>query len=295
MFKFEEEAATVYVGGIAPAVTEALLFELFSQVGPVAQVRIPAPPAHKAATTSRLRARLDVDDGGEVADKEDAVRISSLRPMFEPFGDVLAFDCVSARDAFVVFSDSMSCQNAAARLDGMALGAQTLRTCAAPLVDHRFGFVTFDCPESVLYATRVFNGLVLCEKQLSVEKRTAKAEEEEDAVDQAVSDADAAVGSDALAMGASRGFETAKRGNVAVVYNLCPTLTHVDVRDLLEWAARDSVMDMKLARMLSSSSSSSRSARQATVTFESEGGAERALAALHGDVVRGLELKVEIV
>lgn len=295
MFKFEEDAATVYVGGIAPAVTEALLFELFSQAGPVAHVRIPPPPAHTAAATSRLRARLvdqNADNEGDGVDGGGGSSIkmsAALRPMFEPFGAVLAFDCVSACDAFVVFDNSVSCQHAAARLDGMALGALTLRTAPAPLVDHRFGFVTFDGPESVLYATRVFNGLVLCEKQISVEKRSVKAEED-DASD---GDRDDASPSTAAAEGFGQAATT-RHGNIAVVSNLCPTLTHVDIRDLVEWAARDPVADLKLARM-PPSSTSGHSARRATVTFESEGGAERALAALHGGAVRGLELKVELV
>ena len=52
--------------------------------------------------------------------------------MFEPFGTVVAFDCVSSSDAFVVFGDSQACQHATAKLDGMILGELVLHTSAAP-------------------------------------------------------------------------------------------------------------------------------------------------------------------
>ena len=86
--------------------------------------------------------------------------------------------------------------------------------------------------------------------------------------------------------------ENMRQGSTAVVSNLCTSLTHVDIRDLLEWAARETVKDMKLAR--TASGSTAHSARKATVEFESDRGAERALAALHGYILRGLELQVKL-
>ena len=275
MFKYEEDAATVYVGGIAPDVTEAILEELFSQIGPVAAVRIPAAPDRSVATTSRLRVQIQ----GAPPSNQESIAVAALRGIFEPFGSVLAFDCVSPSDAFVVYDNSQSCQNAVNKLHGMALGQQALHTRPAPLVDNRFAFVTFKGPESVLYAARVLNGVILFGKQITVEKKNDKQSQTADHDD---------INSSSSA--APDSVVPTPDSSIATVSHLCSTLTHVDIRDLLEWAARDSIVDMKLSRM----TASLRPARKAIATFESSAGAERVLAALHGKKICGIKVSVMI-
>jgi RNA recognition motif-containing protein len=180
----------------------------------------------------------------------------------------MAFTCVSQDEALVVFDSSESCNSCSEKLNGMQLGTATLTTAPCPLVAKKataseYAFVVFDGPESVLYAMRVLTGTSLFGQKIFVEKRTLRSngarEEQNDA--------------DSVAAPT-----TTSR---CVLTGLVSSMFHIDVRDLVEWGARASVVEMKLTNNYGDGT------RRCDLTLEGTNSAKRAAAALHGRAVRG--------
>ncbi len=287
-------ACSVYVGGIGPDVTEELLAELFAQVGPVEEVAIPAggPAGAARVATSRLRARLVTsapqgDSTPAPPPVAAPIRVRDVQALFAPFGTVLAFDVSASstspgeEEALVVFGGSEACSNAATKLDGMVLGAQTLRTTPAPLLADRFGFVTFTGRESVLYAVRVLNGVVLCGRTLSVEERHPKEPMGTAAEEEAAAAAAAATGASS----------SARAGSMCTVSGISADMTREDVRDLVEWAAR-SVCTVTRMTFVPTADAQGGGLWQAVLTCAlGPGAVSRAVQVLHGRQVAGVHLE----
>ena len=240
----QDTQTTVYVKNLHPNVTNEILRELFSQVGPVLYVVMPKIDA--PTTTSRLHALLTSE---ATTPPTTDIDMQSLRGLFEPFGTIMSYNCTSNTEAFVVFDSSTSCKTAATNLNGMKLGSIQLTASPRPVVDHRYAFIVFDGEESVLYAMRVLTGTELFGKQIVVQRRQPPRRRDED-VEQDEQEEE-------------RNVDISK----CIITGLPQSLMHVDIRDMAEWAARSPVVDMQLVR-------ESNQFRQCTITFGSRDGSK---------------------
>jgi RNA recognition motif-containing protein len=193
---FQDDASMVHVGNLHPLVTEnpEILYELFSQVGPVIKVIIPEAKhidEKSSISTTRLLATIEPTTNDSSlsssssktendSTKQTNISMQTLRGLFEPFGTVMSFACSTNEQATVVFSNSKSCHTAAAKLNGMVLGTLTLTTKLHPVIERpSYGFVVFDGPENVLYAMRVLTGISLFGQQITIERKTIKPSEDD--------------------------------------------------------------------------------------------------------------------
>ena len=198
-----------------------------------------------------------------------------IQALFSPFGTVLAFNTSpEEEEALVVFSGSEACSNAATKLDGMVLGTQTLRTAPAPLVADRFGFVTFTGPESVLYAVRVLNGVVLCGRTLTVEERHQKDPK----------------GLQVEAATAAASYST-RADSMCTVSGISADMSQQDVRDLVEWAARSVCTVTRMAFIPTAEAHGGGLWQAVLACALGPDAVARAVAVLHGRQVRGIHLE----
>ena len=306
----QNASATCYVKNLHPNVTEEILSELFSQVGPVLHVIL--PPQDIPTTTTRLIATLTLSHTSKdnstttttaaaAASPQTDIHMSSLRGLFEPFGTVMAFHCTSDQTALIVFDHSDSCEKAAKNLNNMTLGTLCLTAVPHPVLKNRYAFVTFDGSDSVLYAMRVLTGTILFGTQITVERRNQiQAAEAAVAVAAAAAAAEGNVNASATARN-NRGTHDADDNNgdednttdhekpctsSCVLTGLPASLMHVDVRDMAEWAARSPVVDMALE----TSRSFNGAFRSCRLTFGTPNGATQAAQVLSGYSIRNCTL-----
>lgn len=192
----------------------------------------------------------------------------------------MAFTCVSQLEALIVFDSSESCDICSKKLNGMQLGTTImLATAPCPLVakqnvSSEYAFVVFDGPESVLYAMRVLTGTSLFGQKIFVEKRTVSERRENEKEEE--EDQQQGAHSMAAVITTSR----------CLLTGLVPTMFYIDVRDLLEWGAKASVVEMKLTKETTASYNNN-GMRQCEVTFDGTNSAKRVVERLHGRMVRG--------
>jgi polyadenylate-binding protein len=173
-------SASLYVGDLAPAVTEALLFEIFNAVGPVASIRVCRDAVSRRSLGYAYVNFHNVMDAERALDtmnfisirgkpcrimwsqRDPSLRKSGLGNVFVKNLDK-TIDHKTLYDTFSMFGNILSCK-VATDDKGESRG---------------YGFVHYTLPESAEKAIAKVNGMVIAEKKVTVaafvpkEQRTA--------------------------------------------------------------------------------------------------------------------------
>ncbi|KAJ1858261.1 Protein phosphatase PP2A regulatory subunit B [Coemansia sp. RSA 1822] len=171
--------ASLYVGELDPSVTEAILFELFNMVGPVASIRVCRDAItrrslgyayvnfHNRADGERA---LDMLNYTLIKDKECRIMWSQRDPALRRSskGNVFiknldpTIDNKALHDTFAAFGDILSCKVVTDQ-QGVSRG---------------FGFVHYETEEAALQAIKNVNGMLLNDSKVFVGLHISRAERE---------------------------------------------------------------------------------------------------------------------
>ncbi|CAB08762.1 Polyadenylate-binding protein, cytoplasmic and nuclear [Schizosaccharomyces pombe] len=170
-------SASLYVGELDPSVTEAMLFELFNSIGPVASIRVCRDAVTRRSLGYAYVNFHNMEDGEKALDELNYTLIKgrpcrimwsqrdpSLRKMGT--GNVFiknldpAIDNKALHDTFSAFGKILSCKVAVDEL-GNAKG---------------YGFVHFDSVESANAAIEHVNGMLLNDKKVYVGHHVSRRE-----------------------------------------------------------------------------------------------------------------------
>ncbi|KAJ7540566.1 hypothetical protein O6H91_10G022100 [Diphasiastrum complanatum] len=191
-------AASLYVGDLDPDVTEAQLYELFSQMGPVASIRVCRDAlSRRSLGYAYVNYNVAVDENAAVhamdalnyapvngkpirimwSHRDPSARKSGVGNVFIKNLDE-SIDNKALYDTFIAFGNILSCK--VAMQDGKSKG---------------YGFVHFDTDEAANLAIEKVNGMLLEGKKVYVGKFLRKSERSENGADDAKKAVDAMNGS----------------------------------------------------------------------------------------------------
>ncbi|KAJ7540572.1 hypothetical protein O6H91_10G022100 [Diphasiastrum complanatum] len=175
-------AASLYVGDLDPDVTEAQLYELFSQMGPVASIRVCRDAlSRRSLGYAYVNYNVAVDENAAVhamdalnyapvngkpirimwSHRDPSARKSGVGNVFIKNLDE-SIDNKALYDTFIAFGNILSCK--VAMQDGKSKG---------------YGFVHFDTDEAANLAIEKVNGMLLEGKKVYVGKFLRKSERSE--------------------------------------------------------------------------------------------------------------------
>ncbi|KAJ7540567.1 hypothetical protein O6H91_10G022100 [Diphasiastrum complanatum] len=179
-------AASLYVGDLDPDVTEAQLYELFSQMGPVASIRVCRDAlSRRSLGYAYVNYNVAVDENAAVhamdalnyapvngkpirimwSHRDPSARKSGVGNVFIKNLDE-SIDNKALYDTFIAFGNILSCK--VAMQDGKSKG---------------YGFVHFDTDEAANLAIEKVNGMLLEGKKVYVGKFLRKSERSENGAD----------------------------------------------------------------------------------------------------------------
>ncbi|EPX74883.1 mRNA export shuttling protein [Schizosaccharomyces octosporus yFS286] len=170
-------SASLYVGELDPSVTEAMLFELFNSIGPVASIRVCRDAVTRRSLGYAYVNFHNMEDGSKALDELNYTLIKgrpcrimwsqrdpSLRKMGT--GNVFiknldpAIDNKALHDTFSAFGKILSCKVAVDELSN----------------SKGYGFVHFDTVESANAAIEHVNGMLLNDKKVYVGHHVSRRE-----------------------------------------------------------------------------------------------------------------------
>jgi len=176
-----EPQGSLYVGDLAPVVTEHILFELFQSVGPVASVKV---CRHKHTNNSLGYAYVNFHNMNDAERAIDTMNFTSIRGRScrimwvekdkssrdKGVGNIFiknldaSIDHKTLFDTFSMFGSIKSCK-VSFDSEGNSLG---------------YGFVHYTDPNSAAAAIQKINGMVIAEKKVEVVPYKMKAQRAED-------------------------------------------------------------------------------------------------------------------
>lgn len=162
-------SASLYVGELDPTVTEAMLFEIFNMIGPVASIRVCRDAVTRRSLGYAYVNYLNASDGERALEqlnysliKNRACRImwSQRDPALRKTGQGNVFiknldeqiDNKALHDTFAAFGNVLSCKVATDEL-GRSKG---------------YGFVHYETSEAAEHAIKAVNGMLLNDKKVYV-------------------------------------------------------------------------------------------------------------------------------